>query len=127
MIKGYKGFDKGLICRGKQYSENTVFEEKNAKLCESGMHFCEHPLDVLRYYPYYNGNNFSEYANVESPKDVTESGEDKSVTKKLKIGTKISFDSLLKLGIEFNLSKVNFSDKNSEQYATGNYSGASAT
>ena len=26
--KGFKGFKKGLICRGKQYAENTVFEEK---------------------------------------------------------------------------------------------------
>jgi hypothetical protein len=27
-MKGYKGFEKGLVCRGKQYAENTVFEEK---------------------------------------------------------------------------------------------------
>lgn len=25
---GFKGFNKGLVCRGKQYTENTVFEEK---------------------------------------------------------------------------------------------------
>ena len=30
-MKGYKGFEKGLICRGKQYTENTVFEEE--KVC----------------------------------------------------------------------------------------------
>ena len=23
----YKAFEKGLICRGKQYAENTIFEE----------------------------------------------------------------------------------------------------
>ena len=40
-MKGYKGFGPGLICRGKQYAENTVFEEDTAKICESGMHFCE--------------------------------------------------------------------------------------
>lgn len=27
-MKGYKAFEKGLVCRGKQYSENTVFEIK---------------------------------------------------------------------------------------------------
>ena len=38
-MKGYKGFEKGLVCRGKQYAENTVFEEDNAVICSSGMHF----------------------------------------------------------------------------------------
>ena len=26
-MKGYKGFNPGLICKDKQYQENTVFEE----------------------------------------------------------------------------------------------------
>lgn len=25
-MKGYKGFRKGLICKDKQYAENTIFE-----------------------------------------------------------------------------------------------------
>ena len=29
-MKGYKGFNKDLTCRGKQYTENTVFEEESA-------------------------------------------------------------------------------------------------
>lgn len=29
-MKGYKAFEKGLICKDKQYSENTVFEESDA-------------------------------------------------------------------------------------------------
>ena len=40
-MKGYKGFEKGLVCQGKQYKENTVFEEDKAEICKSGMHFCE--------------------------------------------------------------------------------------
>lgn len=31
-MKGYKGFEKGMICRGKQYAENTVFEEDSAEI-----------------------------------------------------------------------------------------------
>lgn len=50
-MKGYKGFEPGLICRGKQYAENTVFKEDRAEPCASGMHFCEDPFEVLRYYP----------------------------------------------------------------------------
>lgn len=54
-MKGYKAFGKSMICRGKRYSENTVFEEK-AEVCMSGMHFCKNPLDVLDYYPLVNEN-----------------------------------------------------------------------
>ena len=38
-MKGYKGFKPGLICKDKQYQENTVFEEPEAKICEKGLHF----------------------------------------------------------------------------------------
>lgn len=51
-IKGYKAFNRGMICKGKQYEENTTYEEKGNKICEAGvMHFCENPFDVLNYYP----------------------------------------------------------------------------
>lgn len=133
MIKGYKGFNKGLVCRDKQYAENTVFNEDNAILCERGMHFCENPLNVLKYYPFYNSKtkSFSEYAEVEAPEDVTESKGNKSVTKQLKIGSKISFDELIKAGVEFNLSN-NFSGAStvgdfSGASTVGAYSGASTT
>ena len=33
-MKGYKAFGKGMICRGKQYSENTVFEEETEEADE---------------------------------------------------------------------------------------------
>lgn len=49
-MKGYKGFNKDFTCRGKQYKENTVFEEEKAVICHSGLHFCENPFDVLDYY-----------------------------------------------------------------------------
>ena len=136
MIKGYKGFNKGLICRDKQYAENAVFNEDKAILCERGMHFCENPLNVLKYYPFYNPEtkSFSEYAEVEAPEDVTESKGNKSVTKQLKIGSKISFDELIKAGVEFNLSKEKFdkeksvaTGKCSGASTVGRYSGASAT
>ena len=70
-MKGYKGFHKGMICRGKQYTENTVFEESEAYICKSGMHFCKNPLDVLDYYDFmdYNGE-FHEFAEVEALDEV---------------------------------------------------------
>ena len=55
-MKGYKGFNKDLTCRGKQYTENTVFEEESAEICKSGMHYCENPFDVLNYYGFVDDN-----------------------------------------------------------------------
>ncbi|MGN0553707.1 MAG: hypothetical protein ACI4I1_10005, partial [Oscillospiraceae bacterium] len=66
-MKGYKVFEKGLVCRGKQYAENTVFEEAKAKICEKGMHFCENPFDVLDYYGLLNDNaEFNDFAEVDA-------------------------------------------------------------
>lgn len=31
-MKGYKAFDKGLVCKGKQYAENARFEEFGGKI-----------------------------------------------------------------------------------------------
>ena len=70
-MKGYKGFEPGLICRGKQYAENTVFEEEEAEIYSYGMHFCENPFDVLDYYGFTNDNgDFNEFAEVEALDEV---------------------------------------------------------
>lgn len=69
-MKGYKGFEPGLICKGKQYAENTVFEEPDAKICENGMHFCENPFDVLDHYDLVGPDgSFNEFAPVEALAD----------------------------------------------------------
>lgn len=89
-MKGYKGFSKGLVCRGKQYAENTVFEEPTASLCNSGMHFCENPLDVLDFYPLIDNNGeMNDFAEVEALDDAKGDGK-KFVSTKLKIGAKLS-------------------------------------
>lgn len=50
-IKGYKGFDKDLKCRGYQYKVDGDFEEKEPiECCDRGFHFCENPMDVFGYY-----------------------------------------------------------------------------
>ena len=91
-MNGYKGFGKGLVCLGKQYAENTVFEEDKAVICKKGMHFCENPFDVLDYYPLINDKcELNEFAEVEAQDKVEKDDNKKYCTKKLKIGAKLSF------------------------------------
>ena len=106
-MKGYKGFNKDLTCRGKQYAENTVFEEETAKICKSGMHFCANPFDVLDYYGFVNGNaELNEFAEVEALDDCKTDDNKKYTTKKLKIGAKIGISGLIKAFVDVTLSKV---------------------
>ncbi len=106
-MKGYKAFEKGLVCRGKQYAENTVFEEKNAEICKSGMHFCKEPLEVLEYYPLVDDNgNISEFAEVEALDKTHTNDNKKFCTTKLKIGAKISFAKLVQASVDFEWEKT---------------------
>lgn len=100
-MKGYKAFNKGLVCRGKQYAENTVFEEENAEICRSGMHFCKNPLDVFYYYPLVDKEgNVTEFAEVEALDDIKTNNDKKFCTKKLKIGAKLSLSQFIKASFD---------------------------
>ena len=122
-MKGYKGFNKGLICRGKKYEENTVFEESNAEICRSGMHFCENPFDVLTYYPFVSDNaELNEFAEVESLAESDTDDEKKFCTKKLKVGKKLDIAGLCSAFVDFTLGKAVNSATN-----TGNRSAATNT
>ena len=130
IVKGYKAFEKGLICRGKQYAENTVFEEESADICKRGMHFCKVPLDVLEYYPLVDSNgNVSDFAEVEALDEVKTDDNKKFCTKKLKIGAKISFAQLVQASVNFEFEKTPQETKTkttSKDYAQIGSSGDSA-
>jgi hypothetical protein len=105
--KGFKGFNKGLVCRGKQYTENTVFEEDSAVICHSGMHFCENPFDVLDHYEFVNEKGeFNEFAEVEALDECKTDDGKKFCTKKLKIGTKLSFQAFINACVGFVMEKT---------------------
>ena len=106
-MKGYKGFEPGLICRGKQYAENTVFEEEEAEICSYGMHFCENPFDVLDYYGFTNDTgDFNEFAEVEALEEVKTDDNRKFCTKKLKIGAKLSISKFINACVDFAIEKT---------------------
>ncbi len=124
-MKGYKGFEKGFVCRGKQYAENTVFEEDRAKICESGMHFCDYPLDVFRFYPPVNDNGtLNEYAEVEALDDAETNDNIKYCTKNLKIGVKIGIPGLVQASVDYIINKAG---KTKVDINTGNYSASTNT
>nr|DAU54685.1 MAG TPA: hypothetical protein [Caudoviricetes sp.] len=126
-MKGFKGFDKGLVCRGKQYKENTVFEEEAAEICKSGMHFCENPFDVLEYYDLVNTDgSFNEFAEVEALDKCLTDDNKKYCTKKLKIGAKLSFSGFVNACIEFVFEKTKIEQTDEEDETVIGSSGDSA-
>lgn len=125
-MKGFKGFGKGLVCRGKQYAENTTFEEENAVICRSGIHFCENPFDVLDYYGYVGKNGeLNEFAEVEALDECKTDDNKKYTTKKLRVGAKLSITGFVKAFIDFTFSKVDF--ENGAATNTGYMSAATNT
>ena len=106
-MKGFKGFAHGLVCRGKQYAENTVFEEPDAEICKSGMHFCENPFDVLDYYDLVNADgSFNDFAEVEALDEAKTDDHKKFCTTKLRVGAKLSFSGFVNACVDFVLEKT---------------------
>ena len=106
-MKGFKGFAPGLVCRGKQYAENTVFEEPDAEICKSGMHFCENPFDVLDYYDLVNADgSFNDFAEVEALDEAKTDDHQKYCTTKLRVGAKLSFSGFVNACVDFMMEKT---------------------
>ena len=128
-MKGYKAFNKGLICKGKKYKENETFEEERAVPCHRGMHFCKNPFDVLNFYDLVDENGeFSDFARVEAPDDAEVKTDDniKYCTTKLKIGAKFSFAGFVKTCVDFAIEKTQSEKPDSGDYAKIGSSGNSA-
>ena len=106
MVKGYKGFHPGLICKGKQYAENTIFKEEEATVCEKGMHFCTNPFHVLHFYSWVNSDGyFADFAEVEALGECRTNDDKKYVTTELKIKDKIDFNNYIDTCIKFSHSE----------------------
>uniref|UniRef100_UPI00267168C7 DUF7666 domain-containing protein n=1 Tax=Dialister invisus TaxID=218538 RepID=UPI00267168C7 len=119
---GYKGFDKDFRCRDMQYEVGKTYIEKEAKLCEKGLHFCENPLDVFAYYPPADGK----FAEIEADDVSSETGNDsKRVARKLTVKTEINLFKLVKLGVEYIKTQVDWD--NNKATNTGYYSAATNT
>ena len=122
-MKGFKGFNKDLKCRGFQFEQGKEYKEERAECCETGFHFCESPLDVFGYYPPSN----SRYCEVEGSGQIDKENRDDSkvAASQIKIGLEIGLPGLIKAGVEYIKSNVDW--ENAKETNTGNYSAATNT
>ena len=121
IIKAYKGFNKDMTCRGKQYEEGRDYEEAQASACNYGMHACEYPLDCFRFYE----PGKSVYHVVEQSGDISKDSDDtKIASTKMHIGARLDIAGMVKAAVEFTMSKVKNSGKN---HNTGNCGASSNT
>ena len=98
-IKAYKGFDKNMQCRGFQFAEGETYHEDTAKLCESGFHACEIPLDVLAYYAPGEGSIYREVTLDEVTDEP--SNNSKRCAKTITIGKELGIGGLIEAQLEF--------------------------
>ena len=107
-IKGYKGFDKDLKCRGYQYEVGKDYEHNGeVSCCNSGFHFCENPMDVLAYY----NPAGSRYCEVKGSGTTDKDTNDAKVAvSKLHISAEIGLKGLIEAGVKFILDNVNWKD-----------------
>ena len=119
--KGYKAFKPGMICRDKQYAENTDYEEVGGKICEKGMmHYCVNPFDVLNFYDLVDeSGKFSDFAEVKALDQPISGSDGKFATKKLHIGAKLSFAGFIKACIDYTKDQTIVNVPKSD-VATGN-------
>lgn len=128
VIKSYKGFNRDLTCRGKQYEVGKEYEEDRAQSCECGMHACEYPLDCFSYYD----PAHSVYYEVEQSGDLSRRGDDSKVAStKMKIRAEINIAGMVKASINYIRERIKEEKGSDDDYgassATGNCGASSAT
>ena len=107
--KGYKAFEKGLICKGKQYAENTVFEESKAIPGKGGMYYYTNPFNVLDCYDLVTSNGeFNDFAEVEALEEPETVDNKIFCTTKLKVGARLSIPEFIKACVDFTIEKTLF-------------------
>ena len=123
MIKAYKGFNKDMTCRDFQFEEGKEYVyDGEVKVCESGFHACERPLDCFDYY--YPAE--SVYHEVELSDDISKSSDDTKVAaKKIKIGARLDIAGLVNAQFEY-VKDHTTSDCTDLKAASAGYKGAAS-
>lgn len=124
-MKGYKAFDKDLICRGVQYEIGKTYEmEGKLIICKKGFHFCKTIGDTYKFYPM-DGN--TRICEIEALGAIATENGTKFCTNKIKIVKEVT-DSTLRKGNTgasnsgyCNFGHYNSGNRNSGDYNSGSY------
>ena len=123
IIKSYKGFNKDMTCKGKQYAEGETFTEDDVKCCNRGMHACEYPLDCFKYYEPAN----SIYHEVEQSGKIDKNSDDTKVASTImKVGARLDIRGLVHAAIEYTKSRTTTEYTDPDMATAGNYGAATA-
>ena len=122
-MKGFKGFNQKLQCRGFQFEVGKKYEEEKAECCNTGFHYCQNPLDVFNYYAPAD----SRYCEVEGSGVVDSEGQNdtKVAASQIHIGVEIGLPGIIKAGVDYIKAKVDW--ENAKESNTGNKSAATNT
>lgn len=107
-MKAFKGFHKNpdgtLQCQDKTYRVGETYTEDTAELCQTGMHACLAPIDVLSYYPPAE----SVYHEVEVGDDAqpSEGGDSQVATTTLTVGAELGVPELVAAQVEYTVSRA---------------------
>lgn len=107
-IKGYKGFDRNLKCKGWQYKEGeTSTFDRKIKAGYSGLHFYKSPINVFDLYP---PNELGRYAETNSKgKTAYDDSYNAYCTDKLEVVEELSVEAMYKRGCNY-VQVANFKD-----------------
>ena len=123
IIKSYKGFNKDMTCKNKQYEVGKDYEEDKAVACECGMHACEYPLDCFKYYP----PSKSVYYEVEQSGDISRHDDDSKIAStKMHIGAQLSIAGIVNAAIKYTKEKIETTCIESKAATAGDYGAATA-
>ena len=122
-VVSVKGFDQDWSCRGFKYEiGQTYTHEGPVEACVSGFHACEHPLDVLGYYP----PATSRYALVTQSGKLARHGDDtKIASAKITIEAELRLPDLIERAIKWVFAQAK--PEGNGSHATGYRGAASAT
>ena len=118
MVKGYKGFNQDLTCRGFQYEIGKKYKYNGEiELCSSGFHFCRKLQDVHQFYDL----KTSRICEIEADGKIEDDGI-KSVCSRISIVRELSreeIDAAVNTG-EGNTGLFNSGNRNSGNCNSGN-------
>jgi len=117
MVKGFKGFNEDLTCRGFQYEIGKTYKHNGeVELCRSGFHFCRKLKDVHHFY----NLKTSRICEIEADGKIDDDGV-KSVCSRMRIVREVSREeilSIINIG-EKNTGMLNSGDLNSGRLNSG--------